>query len=269
MAIFTVGAVELGPETEIDFADFISITMGLSIKSAGDFGKDRFEFGLSGDIMLRIWSSPDGLRLNLFSTTNKGEIPPLILTFADEKKPPTLESLERRLKGMRQLYAIIYLFQEGRTNDLSKLLGEDPNADIEHALLKDNERLQIESFGPGSWVIALLSQIRSSYKAILKFAAIIYPQGRDAFLRRLEAETRLKEIEVEKNEFELIAQKTDYALGLAEKLPDPQIKEKLYQRVEREMASFLDMPTESPAVKNRAMHLLGPRVEEQEHEESK
>ena len=115
MAIFTVGAVELGPETEIDFADFISITMGLSIKSAGDFGKDRFEFGLSGDIMLRIWSSPDGLRLNLFSTTNKGEIPPLILTFADEKKPPTLESLERRLNGMRQLYAIIYLFQEGRT----------------------------------------------------------------------------------------------------------------------------------------------------------
>lgn len=269
MAMFTVGALELGPETEIDFANFVSITLGLSIKSAGDFGKDRVEIGLSGDMMLRIWSSPEGLRLNLFSTTNKGEIPPLILTFADEKKPPTLESFERRLQGMRQLYAIIYLFQEGRTADLSKLLADDPDVDIELALLKDNERLQIESFGPGSWIIALLSQVRASYKAILTFAAIIYSKGRDSLLRRLEAEARLKEIEVEKNQFELMARKTDYALALAEKLPDAQIRERLYRRVETEMANFLDMPKESPAVKDGAVRLLGPTQHGQQDKESK
>lgn len=261
MAIFTVGALEIGPETKIDFQDFVNIALGLSIKSAGDFGPDRFELGLSGDLMLRIWASTDGLRVNLFSTTNKGEIPPLILSFMDEEKRPTIETLERRLRGMRQLYAIIYLFQEGRATELSRLLADNPNADIELVLLKDYERLQIESFGPGSWVITLVSKIRSSYKAILKFAAIVFPQGRDNFLRRLEAETILKELEVEKKEFELIAQKTDYVLALAEKLPDPSIKEKLYQRVENEMARFLNAPKDSTVVRNRTGHLLGHRKE--------
>ncbi|MDP2807665.1 MAG: hypothetical protein Q8O74_05960, partial [bacterium] len=101
MAIFTVGTFELGPETQIEFQDFISIVLGLSIKSAADWDKDRVELGLSGNLMLRVWWTPNGLKLNLLSTTNKGEIPPLILSFADEKERPTIDILERRLRGMR------------------------------------------------------------------------------------------------------------------------------------------------------------------------
>jgi len=65
VSIFTGGAFELGPETQIDFQDFVSVVLDLSIKSAADWGKERVELGLSGDLMLRVWWTPNGLRVNL------------------------------------------------------------------------------------------------------------------------------------------------------------------------------------------------------------
>ena len=257
MAEFTVGAFELGPEIEIDFADFISIVMGLSIKSAADWGEDRIELGLSGDLMMRIFWTEAGLRVNLLSTTNRDEVPPLILNFMADGRRPNIATLERRLHGLRQLHAIIFALQEGRQDGLAKLLQSETDLDIEGTLLSAKERLHVESIGPGSWIVVLAAKLRSSYKAVLSFVSVVYPTGRDALLRRLEAETKLKELNVEREQVELAARKTDVVLSLAERMPDPKIKQKLYDRVERELSAFLDAPVGTPQVTGVAAKMLG------------
>jgi hypothetical protein len=75
MARFTIGAGELGEELQSDFADFVEIAKGRSIVSAADWGKDRFELGLSGDLMIRVFLAGDTIEVNLISTTNAGENP--------------------------------------------------------------------------------------------------------------------------------------------------------------------------------------------------
>ena len=51
MAEFTLGAQELGEVQQSNFAEFISIVTGRSVISGADWGKDRIEFGLSGDVI--------------------------------------------------------------------------------------------------------------------------------------------------------------------------------------------------------------------------
>ena len=86
MTEFSIGAQELGETRKSDFAEFINVVMGRSVISGADWGKDRVEFGLSGDGMIRIFWTPDGLNANYISTTNRDEIPPLMLEIAGEEK---------------------------------------------------------------------------------------------------------------------------------------------------------------------------------------
>lgn len=69
MTNFTIGAYELEQATPSDFAEVISIIKGRSIVSGGDWGQDdRFELGISGNLMLRFFRSNTGMELNLIST---------------------------------------------------------------------------------------------------------------------------------------------------------------------------------------------------------
>jgi len=67
MAEFTLGAQELGETQQSDFAEFINIVTGRSVVSGADWGNDRIEFGLSGDGMVRIFWTPDGLHGSITS----------------------------------------------------------------------------------------------------------------------------------------------------------------------------------------------------------
>ena len=85
MSKFFIGAEELG-RVQVGFAEFVQLVSGRSIVSAADWGGGRVELGLSGDGMLRVAWVRNGIDVSIFSTTNAGEIPPLLLALPEEKR---------------------------------------------------------------------------------------------------------------------------------------------------------------------------------------
>lgn len=255
MTEFTLGAQELGEVQQSDFAEFINIVTGRSVISGADWGKDRIEFGLSGDGMVRIFWSPDGLHANFISTTNKDEIPPLMLQIIDGEKRIPARALEKRLRALRTLYAIVHLSLTNRFALVQDILSKDPNYDLE-LLLDDNELLYVECLAPGSWYVTLWSKLKTSYRSVLQTVAIVSERGREALLSKLEAEARLKELEVEEKEFENFTKKVDYGLGLMDRLSTDSAKRALRDRVEEELGNFLLLPADSTEVQGAKKRLL-------------
>lgn len=120
METFTIGLQELGSEVKSNFAEFISIAQGRSIITGADWGRDRIEFGLSGDGMIRIFWTPTGLIANFISTTNTDEIPPLILKIDDGGKRVPARVIEKRIRALRSLYAIVHLDSLNRLNEVQE-----------------------------------------------------------------------------------------------------------------------------------------------------
>lgn len=255
MAEFTLGAQELGETQESDFAEFINIVTGRSVISGADWGKDRIEFGLSGDGMIRIFWRPDGLHANFISTTNKDEIPPLMLQIVDGEKRLPARVLEMRLHALRTLYAIVHLSLTDRFHLVQDALSKDPGYDLE-LLLEDDELLYIECLSPESWYVTLWSKMRTSYRSVLQTIAIVSEKGREALLSKLEAEARVKELEVEEKEFELFTKKVDYGLGLVDRLSSDSAKNALKDRVENELGNFLLLQPQSIEVQDAKKRLL-------------
>ena len=50
MTQFTIGPAETNDRVTSNFEEFVAIAKGRSIVSAADWGKGRFELGLSGEI---------------------------------------------------------------------------------------------------------------------------------------------------------------------------------------------------------------------------
>jgi hypothetical protein len=238
VAHFTLGAKELGKEENSSFSEFINIAMGRSITSGADWGKERIELGLSGDGMIRIFWTPEGLETNFISTTNKDEIPPLILKIIDGDKRLPARVLENRLRALRTLYAIVHLSITNRFHLIQEALNKDPQYDLE-LLLNDDELLYIECLAPGSWYVTLWSKTKKSYKSILQMASMISERGSEATLKKLEAEARLKELKVEEKEFELFTKKIDYSMNLRDKLNTDNEKNILDNRIKIELSNFL------------------------------
>ncbi len=255
MAEFTLGAQELGEVQQSNFAEFISIVTGRSVISGADWGKDRIEFGLSGDGMIRIFWSPDGLQANFIATTNKDEIPPLMLQIIDGEKRVPARTLEKRLRALRTLYAIVHLFLTDRFNLVQDILLKDPDYDLE-LLLDDDELLYVECLAPGSWYVTLWSKLRTSYHSVLQTVAIVSERGQEALLSKLEAEARLKELEVEEKEFRNFTKKLDYGLGLMDRLSTDSAKTALKDRVEKALENFLLLPPDSAEVQGAKKRLL-------------
>jgi hypothetical protein len=255
MTEFTLGAQELGEVQQSDFAEFISIVTGRSVISGADWGKERIELGLSGDGMVRIFWTPDGLHANFISTTNKDEIPPLMLQILDGEKRISARALEKRLRALRTLYAIVHLSSTDRFNLVQDILSKDPSCDLE-LLLDDDELLYVECLAPGSWYVTLWSKLRTSYRSVLQTVAIVSERGREALLSKLEAEARLKELEVEEKEFENFTKKVDYGLGLMDRLSTDSEKAALRDRVEEELGNFLLLPQNSNEVQAAKKRLL-------------
>ena len=261
MVKFTLGAQELDETQHSDFAEFINIITGRSVVSGADWGKDRIEFGLSGDGMVRIFWTPDGIHANFISTTNEDEIPPLMLQIVDGEKRLPARTLEKRIRALRTLYAVVHLSLTERFHMVQDVLSKDPDYDLE-LLLDDDEVLHIECLAPGSWYITLWSKLRKPYQSILQTVAIVSERGREALLSKLEAEARLKELKVEEKEFEIFAKKVDYGLGLMKRLKSNPAKEALTNRVEEELGNFLLQQTHSLEVQNAKKRLLEKRGKE-------
>lgn len=186
MARFTLGANEYGEELRSDFQEFVEVAKGRSIVSAADWGKDRFELGLSGDLMIPVFLSGDTIDVNLISTTNPGEIPPIAITLGNLSQRVPIHVVEDKLNGLRTLHAIFYLMQNERASDLAAYLTSEPEGDIERALLADEDRLYIESISYGSWLLTVWAKTKSAYKSLSSVAGLVFERGKDAYLRKLE-----------------------------------------------------------------------------------
>jgi len=253
MSNFSLGAQELGQTQQSDFDEFINIVSGRSVVSGADWGLDRFELGLSGDGMVRVFWTPKGLHVNFISTTNIGEIPPLILQLIDEDRRLPARVLEKRLFGLRQLYAIIRLADTGRLELLEKSL--ETVRDLED-LLSPEEQLYVECLAPGSWYLTVWSKLKDSYLSVVKTIALVYERGREALLRKLEAEARLKELEVEEKAFDLFSKKLDYSMALSEKMGSDHARKLLQERVSKGLEDFLLRDRNSEEVEEASRRLL-------------
>ncbi len=253
MAKFTLGAHETGTVRPSDFGEFINMVSGRSVVSGADWGRERIEFGLSGDGMIRVFWTPQGLEANFISTTNADEVPPLILQMVDEERRLPARLLERRLFGLRQLYAIVRLADTERFAELEAVITSMP--DLED-LLHPDEQLYIECMAPGSWYLTVWAKLRGSYGSVLKTVALVYTRGREALLTKLEAEARLKSLEVEEKEFALFTKKVDYTLGLSKKLKSFEAKRALEERVIGHLENFLIRPRDSVDVAEATRNLL-------------
>jgi len=238
MSKFSIGSYEVNKARVSDFEEVISLLQGRSIISGADCGAERFELGLSGDLMIRFFRTDNGMTVNLISTTNKDEIPPLVLALGNMPKRVQISTIEQKLRGLRTLYAISYLLYTGRANELESYLIKHPNGDIENALLKEEEKLYIESISHGSWIVTLWTKTQDAYKSLVSAVGVVYERGREALLRKLEAEARLKEaeankteVQVEREQFELVKDKISYISDLSDKIERPEIKEQLNKRI--------------------------------------
>lgn len=238
MPEYIIGMPEFDEERDSDFAEFINLVAGRSVVSGGDWGPERLELGLSGEAMVRVFWTPAGLLVNLVSTTNPGEVPVLVVRFEDERRKLPARVVEQRVRALRSLYAVALLLQREDGERLGRLLTEDANADVE-GLLAEQDQLYLEGFAPGSWYATLWTGVKENFRAVYTVALMVYSRGREAVLGKLEAERRLKDIEADKAEFELLKQKIDYGLELSKKVKDPQMKKAIHDRVQHEYATLL------------------------------
>lgn len=253
MSEYSIGAQELGETQPSDFGEFINIVSGRSVVSGADWGNDRIELGLSGDGMIRVFWTPKGLHVNFISTTNASEIPPLILQLVDEERRLPARVLEKRLFGLRQLYAIIRLADTDRLGLLEEMI--ESVRDLED-LLKPEEQLYVECLAPGSWYLTVWSKLKDSYLSIVKTVALVYGRGREALLSKLEAEARLKELAAEEKEFELFTKKLDYSMALSDKFGSEKSRKALEERVSMGLENFLLRDRNSEDVKEASRRLL-------------
>ena len=75
MARYTFGAIETHTVVDADFGKFIEAVKGRSITSLADWGSDRLELGLSGNVMLRVFATGTEIEFNCISTQNLGDPP--------------------------------------------------------------------------------------------------------------------------------------------------------------------------------------------------
>jgi hypothetical protein len=132
MAHFTIGAIESGQIQASSFEEFVEIAKGRSIVSAAGWGSDRFELGISGGLMIRILRGGESIEVNLISTTNPGEMPPIAIALGNLSQRVPIHVIEDKLNGLRTLHAIYFLLQNDRATDLATFLAEHPDGDIRH-----------------------------------------------------------------------------------------------------------------------------------------
>lgn len=237
MTTFSFGAAEISSPRPSNFAGFIDIAKGRSIVSAGDWGDGRFELGLSGGLMLRFFSSGPA-EVNIISTINPSEIPPIIVALGDLPQHAPLYLIEDKLRGLRTLHAIFWLAQNSRIDDLVSYIEKNPDGDIERDLMNSADRLHVESLSYGSWLLALWAKTVSAYKSVSSVAGLVFERGREAYLQRLEAESKLLQnqanreaVQVAALEFDLKKSQMDYLLDVSDKIDAPEIKQLVKTRI--------------------------------------
>ena len=190
-------------QVELDFAGFVEVVKGATIRSAAA-GDDFIKLGLAEQINLRFHVSESGSpTITMMSTLNETDIPPIRLQIIEADEVASAALVETRIRALRQSYAMAYLLQNDGAEALESALATDPNIDIELALIPEAERLFITAAAAGSFWLTIVTKSVKAYNVAKYALALPYKEGREALLRRVEADTRLRELAVEEKHVDL------------------------------------------------------------------
>jgi hypothetical protein len=181
-------------QIELDLADLVTLIKGSSITSMAH-SDTFFELGLSDAFNLRVQADNREADILLFSTLNKDELPPVRLRLMAEEEIPTAATLEKRLHALRQLYAVAFLIESGRTDEVAQAIEQNSETDLE-ALLNEEDRLSVRAASVGSFWITLVIKTKAAFSTLSLIGPLFYDEGRQALLSRVRATTELKWLEV-------------------------------------------------------------------------
>jgi hypothetical protein len=219
-----------GANADLTFAEFVEIMKGATVRSCAS-GDDFVELGLAEQINVRFQATSSGeMTVFLVSTLNEGEIPPLRLRIVEEDEPVSAALVEGRIRDLRQSYAITYMVHSGRAGELKSAIIQNPKIDLEERFLSKDERLYIAAAAPGSFWVTVITRSAKAYENLKLSLALPYKAGRSALLRRVEAETRLKELAVEDKHLDIGLKRIRGAITTVkdiEKINDPDIRASL------------------------------------------
>lgn len=236
MASFSIFDGTSGTRQEISVDTFTSIVRGTCILKVVHDG--FVELRLSEDIGLRFDIQERGqLSATLSPIAPVDGFPAVRVRIVKDGEQPTAMLVEKRLRSLRQIYAIAFLLHSNREGLLGKVLFGDPNGDLEE-MLTNEEQLHLQAAGPGSWWVTVLSVVKGSGQKAIYAVGALYGEGRDLIIRKMTAEVEITETEAAKRKFELGKTKLDALIDLsnkAEDIKDPQLRDAVKERLIREM----------------------------------
>lgn len=235
-----------GRVRSIEFEEFSEIVSGRSIVAIS--GSPPYSYNntltleLSGGVKADVFFDERELIVHLSpytASTYANPASPLLISLGDMPRMVSLRDVQLKLDGLRTLHALYFLVYSGRARELENLLRRNPDTDIESALLSEEERLHVESISSGSWNLALWARkFKESVWALGSVVGLVYDRGRDAFLRKLEADAWLKEEQAKRqaieNEIEMVklrSARVDYIHKVTKEIGDRETKRIVQKRL--------------------------------------
>jgi hypothetical protein len=201
----------------IEFAELAEIAKGTSVIGVNN-ADGILEFKLSEDLIVRF-QPRDRLHVTVQSTTDPRGAAPVRFQLLAQGEEPSAAVVEERLRRLRQAYAISFLVTVRREADIANKLTDDPHADLED-LLAPEDRLYVQSASSGTFWVTVLAKTRAAQKALRDIASLAFPEGREHLLRRVRADTELKELDVTAKKISLAKSYVEL-LAQVEKIKDP------------------------------------------------
>jgi hypothetical protein len=177
---------------------------------------------------------------------------------------------ESRFGNSKRNYAAcvphIALLHLANTNNqlLAEYLQQHPFGDVDK-LLRD-EALEVESVSYGSWVAVVRSKATGVLDAIVAVATIFVPRAQDAFLRKLEADAELKEVDAKRaavalrrDELELSKARSEYILDLVNRAGDRKTQEIMQKRLRQAVYDLASGDENEQEIRTNARRLLSGR----------
>jgi hypothetical protein len=227
-------------QEDIDFGELVTLIKGSSIKSMA-VADDFVELGLTDALNLRMNGSPDIL---LMSALNKGERPPVRLQLIPEGETPTAKAVETRIHALRQLYATTFLINAGRAEEAARILGSNPQADLEE-LLKEKDRLFIIAASEGTFWLTVFTKTGAAFKNLTNIVPLFYEEGRQALLERVRATTAMKKLDVKQKEIKVASQLVELVQKV-EKIKDPKLRDRVQEALSSNLSALGKQPLSLP-----------------------
>ncbi len=167
--------------------------------------------------------------------------------------------VERKIRSLRQLYAVIFLLRSGKASGIPKGLGYSDDLDLEAKFLAPDDQLRFSAMGSGSIYATLAGISALAKESVIDLVGMLtvpgYQRAQDRWTNKTAAERlelEKKRLEVEKQNVDVLKHKVKSAievLGMIEKVKNPEAQELLREIATRSMR---DLNVNIPEITNEA-----------------